>query len=114
MADHYPYEDEEYDEPERKGGLFGWIRNWLRRRRESQERQLLAVLAQGRAGGWPMIRDSGLTAGTVHVLLARWEHRDGVVRSEWGERVGGDGPRRRMYTLTEKGRGKAQRMGVRT
>lgn len=77
------------------------------------ETMLLAVVAEGRAHGYALIRRmrdlSGgafdLPEGTVYPVLHRLE-RQGLLRSSWSE---GGGRRRRVYRIGSKGRRELER-----
>lgn len=70
---------------------------------------VLAALARSPAHGYRLLRDieelsAGrvvLRAGSLYAVLDRL-HRDGLVVQ--GELEAGDGPQRRMYTITAAGR----------
>ena len=78
----------------------------FRARRERTLRRLasaMLALPDGKHFVWPMIRDAGISSGTIYPTLARLEV-DGWVVSGWQDPAPEGRPRRRWYQLTELGR----------
>ena len=73
-------------------------------RTTSQLRLVLEVLLsdpEGKHWGFGIMKTTGLTSGTVYVILARLEG-EGWVTSDWADPEGSS-PRRRFYQLTPEG-----------
>ena len=57
--------------------------------------------------GLQVIKATGTVAGTVYPILERLEAA-GVLTSQWEDDPSRPGPRRRFYTLTDEGSGRAE------
>ena len=68
------------------------------------EAKILRVLGEGPAYGMEIVKNCGIRAGTVYVLLGRLEEK-GLAQSRTSPPPPGRrGPNRRVYSLTNLGR----------